>query len=75
MKKLGIEVTFVDSDSDEATLNTAFRENAKAMFGETIANPALVVHSTTKYMDGHVTSVGGAVVDSGNFDWNAAVKE
>ncbi len=114
MKKLGIEVTFVDPDSDEATLNAAFRENTKAMFGETIANPALVVldiekwariahahnvpliidntfatpincrpfewgadivvHSTTKYMDGHATSVGGAVVDSGNFDWNAAGK-
>ncbi|MBR5506663.1 MAG: O-acetylhomoserine aminocarboxypropyltransferase/cysteine synthase, partial [Clostridia bacterium] len=111
MKKLGIEVTFVDPDSDEETLNNAFRENTKAMFGETIANPALVVldiekwakiahghnvpliidntfatpincrpfewgadivvHSTTKYMDGHATSVGGAVVDSGNFDWDA----
>ncbi len=30
----------------------------------------IVVHSTTKYMDGHATSVGGVIVDSGNFDWN-----
>lgn len=114
MKKLGIEVTFVDPDCDEATLNSAFRDNTKAVFGETIANPALVVldiqkwaniahshnvpliidntfatpvncrpfewgadivvHSTTKYMDGHATSVGGCVVDSGNFDWEASGK-
>ena len=114
MKKLGIEVTFVEPDSDEETLHKAFKENTKAMFGETIANPALVVldiekwakiahshyvpliidntfatpincrpiewgadivvHSTTKYMDGHATSVGGVVVDSGNFDWEAAGK-
>ena len=31
----------------------------------------IVTHSTTKYMDGHATQVGGAVVDSGNFDWDA----
>lgn len=31
----------------------------------------IVTHSTTKYMDGHATSVGGAIVDSGNFDWDA----
>lgn len=114
MKKMGIEVTFVDPDADEETLNQAFQENTKAMFGETIANPALVVldiekwakiahahqvpliidntfatpvncrpfewgadivvHSTTKYMDGHATSVGGAIVDSGNFDWAASGK-
>lgn len=114
MKKLGIDVTFVDPDSDEETISKAFRDNTKAMFGETIANPALVVldiekwakiahehnvplivdntfatpincrpiewgadivvHSTTKYMDGHATSVGGAVVDSGNFDWESSGK-
>ena len=114
MKKLGIDVTFVDPDSDEETISKAFKENTKAMFAETIANPALVVldiekwaniahkhnvplivdntfatpincrpiewgadivvHSTTKYMDGHATSVGGAVVDSGNFDWEASGK-
>ncbi len=111
MKKLGIDVTFVDPDASEEELSKAFRSHTKAMFGETIANPALVVldiekfakvahahgvplivdntfatpincrpiewgadivvHSTTKYMDGHATSVGGAIVDSGNFDWEA----
>lgn len=114
MKKLGIEVTFVDPDASEEELNAAFRENTKAVFGETIANPSLVVldiekfakvahahnvpliidntfatpvncrpiewgadivvHSTTKYMDGHATVVGGAIVDSGNFDWEKAGK-
>ncbi len=109
MKKMGIECTIVDPDSDEETLNQAFRENTKCMVAESIANPALVVldfekfakvahahgvplivdntfatpincrpfeygadivtHSTTKYMDGHAMCVGGAIVDSGNFDW------
>ncbi len=109
MKKMGIEFTFVSPDSTEEELNAAFRPNTKAVFGETIANPALtvldielfakaahahgvplivdntfatpvncrpfewgadiVIHSTTKYMDGHATSVGGVIVDSGNFDW------
>lgn len=111
MKKLGIEVTFIDQDASEAEIAKAFQPNTKALFGETIANPGLkvldiekfariahahgvplivdntfatpincrpidfgadiVIHSTTKYMDGHATSVGGVVVDSGNFDWNA----
>lgn len=111
LKKLGVEVTFVDPDADEETLNAAFRQNTKAMFGETLSNPGMnvldiekfarvahahgvplivdntfatpincrpfewgadiVTHSTTKYMDGHATSVGGAIVDSGNFDWDA----
>ncbi len=111
MKKLGIDVTFVDPDAPAEKIAAAFRPNTKALFGETIANPALVVldiekfakvahdhgvplivdntfatpincrpiewgadivvHSTTKYMDGHATSVGGAIVDSGNFDWEA----
>ena len=114
MKKMGIDVTFVDPDASEEELSAAFKDNTKAMFGETIANPALVVldiekwakvahahqvpliidntfatpincrpfewgadivvHSTTKYMDGHATSVGGAIVDSGNFDWEASGK-
>ncbi len=114
LKKMGIDVTFVDPDASEEELSAAFRENTKAMFGETIANPALVVldiekwakvahahqvpliidntfatpvncrpfewgadivvHSTTKYMDGHAVSVGGAIVDSGNFDWEASGK-
>lgn len=111
MAKMGIEVTFVAPDCSEEELDAAFRENTRAVFGETIANPALAVldiekfanaahahgvplivdntfptpvncrpfewgadivtHSTTKYMDGHGSAVGGAVVDSGNFDWMA----
>ncbi len=111
LKKMGIESTLVDPDASEEELSKAFRPNTKAVFAETIANPALVVldiekfarlahshgvpliidntfatpincrpfewgadivtHSTTKYMDGHATSVGGCIVDSGNFDWDA----
>jgi len=109
MKKMGIECTIVDPDSDENTLDKAFQGNTKCVLAESIANPALVVldfekfvkvahahgvplivdntfatpincrpfefgvdivtHSTTKYMDGHAMCVGGAIVDSGNFDW------
>ncbi len=109
LKKFGIECTFVDPDVDEEEIQKAFRENTKAVFGETIANPAIsifdiekfakiahknkvplivdntfatpilcrpimfgadiVIHSTTKYMDGHAVQVGGVIVDSGNFDW------
>ncbi|MBQ3189260.1 MAG: O-acetylhomoserine aminocarboxypropyltransferase/cysteine synthase [Bacteroidaceae bacterium] len=109
MKKLGIEVTFVDADAPAEEIQKAFRPNTKALFGETISNPSvnvldiekfatiahkngvplivdntfatpvncrpfewgadIVTHSTTKYMDGHAVAVGGAVVDSGNFDW------
>lgn len=111
MKKLGIECTFIDADASEEEIQKAFRPNTKALFGETIANPALgvldiekfariahkngvplivdntfptpincrpiewgadiVIHSTTKYMDGHATAVGGCIIDSGNFDWEA----
>ena len=111
MKRMGIEFTFVDPDCTEEELSAAFRENTKAVFGETIANPALTVldiekfaraahahgvpliidntfatpvncrpfefgadivtHSTTKYMDGHGSAVGGCIVDSGRFDWMA----
>ena len=111
MAKMGIEVTFVSPDCTEEELNAAFKENTRAVFGETIANPALTVldiekfakaahahgvpliidntfptpvncrpiewgadivtHSTTKYMDGHGVAVGGAIVDSGKFDWMA----
>ena len=111
LKKLGIDCTFVDTDASEEEIAAAFRPNTKALFAETIANPALVVldiekyakiahehgvplivdntfatpvncrpfewgadivtHSTTKYMDGHGLQVGGAIVDSGNFDWEA----
>ena len=111
MKKQGIDVTLVDPDAPEEEIEKAFRPNTKAVFGETIANPALTVldiekfaeaahthgvplivdntfatpvncrpfewgadivtHSTTKYMDGHGAAVGGAIVDSGKFDWMA----
>ena len=109
MKRMGIEFTFVEPDCTAEELDAAFRPNTKAVFGETIANPALAVldiekfasaahrhgvplivdntfptpincrpfefgadivtHSTTKYMDGHANAVGGAIVDSGKFDW------
>ena len=109
MKRMGVEVTFVNPDCSAEELDAAFRPNTKAMYGETIANPALtvldiekfaaaahrhgvplivdntfatpincrpfewgadiVVHSTTKYMDGHAGAIGGAIVDSGKFDW------
>ncbi len=111
MAKMGIETTFVSPDCTDEELDAAFRPNTKAVFGETIANPALTVldieqfaraahahgvplivdntfatpvncrpfewgadivtHSTTKYMDGHGAAVGGAIVDSGRFDWMA----
>lgn len=109
LKKLGIECIFVDAEADEETIQKAFKSNTKAVFGETLANPALavldiekfakiahknnvpfivdntfatpilckpfeygadiIVHSTTKYMDGHALQTGGVIVDSGNFDW------
>ncbi len=108
-KKLGIECIFVDPDASEEEIRAAFKPNTKAVFGETLANPALtvldigkfariahendvpliidntfptpvlcrpieygadiVIHSTTKYMDGHAVQVGGVIVDSGNFNW------
>ena len=111
MKKMGIDFTFVAPDCSDEELYAAFRPNTKALFGETIANPALAVldierfakaahdhgvpliidntfatpvhcrpfewgadivtHSTTKYMDGHGSAVGGCIVDSGRFDWLA----
>ncbi len=111
MKRMGVEVTFVDQTASEEELAAAFKPNTKLMYGETIANPALtvldiekfakvahahnvplivdntfptpincrpfewgadiVVHSTTKYMDGHAAALGGAIIDSGNFDWEA----
>ena len=114
MRKLGIDFTFVSPDCTEEELNAAFKENTKAVFGETLSNPSLnvldiekfakaahahgvplivdntfptpvncrpfefgadiVTHSTTKYMDGHATSVGGVIVDSGNFDWTLSDK-
>jgi O-acetylhomoserine (thiol)-lyase len=111
MRRMGIDFTFVDPDCSDEELEKAFKPNTKAVFGETIANPALIVfdierfakaahahgvpliidntfatpincrpfewgadivtHSTTKYMDGHDATVGGVIVDSGNFDWMA----
>ena len=49
MKKMGIEFTFVDPDISEEELNAAFRPNTKAVFGETIANPALTVLDIEKF--------------------------
>ena len=109
MKRMGIDFTFVNPDCTEEELDSAFRENTKAVFSETIANPALTVldiekfakaahshgvplivdntfatpvncrpfewgadivtHSTTKYMEGHASTIGGCIVDSGKFDW------
>ena len=111
MKKMGIDFTFISPDSTEEEIQNAFRPNTKAVFGETIANPAcsvidiekfakvahrngvpfiidntfatpvncrpiewgadIVTHSTTKYIDGHGVSVGGAIIDAGKFDWLA----
>ncbi len=111
MKKMGIEVTLVDPNAPAEEIEKEFRPNTKCVFGESLANPAMVVldfekfaalahkhgvpfivdntfatpincrpfewgadivtHSTTKYMDGHAMSVGGCIVDSGNFDWEA----
>lgn len=108
LKKMGIEVTLMKFD-DLAEVEKAIRPNTKAIFGETLANPALeildienlailahkhgiplivdntfatpylcrpfewgadiVIHSTSKYIDGHAMALGGVIVDSGNFDW------
>lgn len=109
LKRMGIEVTFVDQDLSVEELQKYVKPNTKAVFGETITNPTIsildiekfaefahknnvpliidntfatpvlcrpfefgadiVTHSTTKYMDGHALTVGGVIVDSGNFDW------
>jgi len=110
LKRLGIECIFVSCDASLGEIDRAFKPNTRAVFGETIANPALtvldiekfagvahahnvpliidstfatpilckpfefgadiVVHSTSKYMDGHALQVGGVIVDSGGFDWS-----
>lgn len=109
LNKLGIECIFVDADDTAENISKAFKPNTKAMFCETLANPALcvcdiskmadiahahgvplivdntfatpilckpidfgadiVVHSTSKYMDGHALQCGGVIVDGGKFDW------
>lgn len=110
LKRLGIDVTFVDPDAPIEELQKEVKENTKLVFAETISNPALVVadiekfatlahnnqipliidntfaspincrpfefgadiviHSTSKYMDGHAVALGGVIVDSGNFNWD-----
>ncbi len=114
LKKIGIEVRFVTPEMSDEEISSHIDENTRLFFGETIANPALVVldieryaalahahgipllvdntfatpvlcrpfeygadlvvHSTTKYMDGHAQVVGGVVVDGGRFDWTASGK-
>lgn len=114
LKKLGIECIWADAEADADEVQKLFRPNTKAVFGETLANPALrvldiekwaaiahqngvplmidntfatpvlcrpfafgadiIIHSTTKYMDGHAVQGGGVIVDSGKFDWAASGK-
>ncbi|MDR3767477.1 MAG: O-acetylhomoserine aminocarboxypropyltransferase/cysteine synthase [Butyricicoccus sp.] len=114
LKKLGIECIWADAEASEEDIQKLFKPNTKAVFGETLANPALtvfdiekwagiahkngvpliidntfatpilcrpiewgadiVIHSTTKYMDGHAVQGGGVIVDSGKFDWAASGK-
>ena len=114
LKKLGIECIWADAEADEAEIQKLFKPNTKAVFGETLANPALtvfdiekwadiahkngvplivdntfatpilcrpiafgadiIIHSTTKYMDGHAVQGGGVIVDGGKFDWAASGK-
>lgn len=115
LKKFGIECIWVNQDDSEEEIQKLFKKNTKAVFGETLANPALsvcdieklstiahknnvpfiidstfatpvlcnpikwgadiVIHSTTKYLDGHALQVGGVIIDSGNFDWKAAYEK
>jgi len=110
LKKFGIECIFIDNEASEAEISAKFKDNTKAVFSETLANPALsvcdiekfsklahahgvpliidntfatpilckpfafgadiVIHSTSKYMDGHALQVGGVIVDSGQFNWD-----
>jgi len=114
LKKMGIDVSFVNPNAKDDEISAAIRPNTKLIFGETIGNPGIdvldieriarlahknglplildntfptpylcrpfefgadiVIHSTTKYLDGHATSVGGIIVDSGNFDWEKSGK-
>ena len=109
LKKTGILFTMISPEATEEEIQAAIQPNTKAIFAETLANPALIVldiekfakaahanglplvvdntfptpflcnpfkwgadiitHSTTKYIDGHATSVGGIVVEKGGFDW------
>lgn len=109
LRDLGIEFTFMNPSATEEEIMAAFKDNTRAVFTESLANPSLVVtdiemyarcahahsvplivdntfptpincrpfdfgadivvHSTTKYMDGHAVALGGVIVDSGKFDW------
>lgn len=109
LRDLGIEFTFMNPTATEEEIMAAFKDNTRAVFTESLANPSLVVtdiemyarcahahnvplivdntfptpincrpfefgadivvHSTTKYMDGHAVALGGVIVDSGKFDW------
>lgn len=109
LKRLGIDVRFINDDMTDDEIEAMFDENTRLFFGETLANPGLdvfdiekfaamahrhgvplmvdntfptpincrpfewgadiVIHSTTKYMDGHATVIGGCIVDGGRFDW------
>jgi O-acetylhomoserine (thiol)-lyase len=109
LRRLGIECIYINKNATDEEIDKAFKPNTKAVFGETIANPALtvfnierfariahkhqvplivdntfatpilckpfefgadiIIHSTSKYMDGHAVQIGGVIVDSGNFDW------
>ncbi|MDD4405437.1 MAG: O-acetylhomoserine aminocarboxypropyltransferase/cysteine synthase [Parabacteroides sp.] len=111
LRKLGITCIYIDKNASDEEINSLFTPHTKAVFGETIANPALtvfdierfakiahrhhvplivdntfatpvlckpfefgadiVIHSTSKYMDGHAVQIGGAIVDSGKFDWES----
>lgn len=110
LRKLGIDFTFVDPNSSVESILSCAKPNTKAIFGETIANPGMIVldfekfssaakkldvpflvdntlatpylcrpfehganiviHSATKYTDGHATSLGGVLIDGGNFNWD-----
>ena len=114
LKKLGIDFSFIDTTSKAEDIVKMATPNTKAIFAETLANPALkvlnfkefneaanklgipliidntlatpyltkpilhgadiVLHSTTKFSDGHGTSVGGIVIDAGTFDWGKSDK-
>ncbi len=114
LKRLGIETRFFTPEATDAEISALIDGRTRLVFGETVANPALIVcdierlahiahahdvplvidntfptpvlcrpiefgcdivtHSTTKYMDGHASVVGGCIVDSGNFDWEKAGK-
>ncbi|MGP1402723.1 MAG: O-acetylhomoserine aminocarboxypropyltransferase/cysteine synthase family protein [Catonella sp.] len=64
LPKMGIEVTFVSPDASEEELNAAFKENTKAIFGETLANPALSVLDIEKFSKAAHTHGVPLIVDN-----------